>query len=566
MAETSQRALADTGDFLEAPFPLVFAAFCRQGKSGMLDVRDKSPYEGGKIVKRVVIGNGTHFAVQGGTVYETLLEILLARGKVNKDFYQALKIEFAGDYGKIEQKILSGAVVPPGELSELITVQLTMKLKNLFSLIRGHYDFKPQPFEVINSKHVLMPLEIDKFMLDAVREHYPMPRIKKEFAGIEKKDFHLGPNAKDRLNRFGFDAALMRWLRGIPDPFNWTAIVKGAPVKEDQAFPLLLALYFNEVIALPAEEEDFPLGRAYLDTKEVKPGKEVKTTAKTPEKKPADEAKAAEPAAAAPKAETKPPEEPPLPIEEMFDKNLSDKETLKEIDRLLDIANKKGSTCFELLGVKQDTSPEKIKKIYFKFAKKFHPDAKPDLFKGPVRDKVEDLFAKFTEAKETASNPNLREQYLKKLKSQVSDKDMEMGQRAMEAEMEFEKANIFIKKGQWQQAQEKLERAVTLYPDEPEYKMHLAWVNYKIKGPSETANAKRIIKEVVDKRPEAVDGLYFLGMIEKNDGELDKAEQYLGKVLAKRPHDIDVKRELQLLGRKKAAAPSKKKGGLFGKK
>jgi tetratricopeptide (TPR) repeat protein len=264
--------------------------------------------------------------------------------------------------------------------------------------------------------------------------------------------------------------------------------------------------------------------------------------------------------------EAKVPEVPRLPIEDMLDKDLSDKELLKEIDRLLGVAHKNGVTYFELLGVKEDTSQEQLKKIYFKFAKKFHPDAKPELFQGPVRDKVEDLFAKITEAKETLSNPVLREQYLKKLKSQVSDKDMEMGQRAMEAEMEFEKAGILMKKNQWEQAREKLERAVSLYPDEPEYKMHLAWVNYKIKGPAEVMNAKRIIKEVLAKRPQAIDGYYFLAMIEKAEGDLDQAEQNLEKVLAKRPHDIDIKRELQLLSRKKTAAPPKKKGGLFGKK
>ncbi|MCX5913315.1 MAG: type IV pilus biogenesis/stability protein PilW, partial [Deltaproteobacteria bacterium] len=57
------------------------------------------------------------------------------------------------------------------------------------------------------------------------------------------------------------------------------------------------------------------------------------------------------------------------------------------------------------------------------------------------------------------------------------------------------------------------------------------------------------------------------GLVRMRLGENAAAEEDFRKAAAKKPYDVDIKRELQLLQRrlsKEAAAP--KKGGLFGKK
>jgi tetratricopeptide (TPR) repeat protein len=551
------RAAPDSGDFIDHPFPRVLAGIARSARSGQLDVREKSPQEGGKILKRIMIGGG-QFAVIGGSAFETLPEILVARGRLTAEAYQALKSEAGGDYGQMEQKVLSGAVVPPGELAELITAQVSVKIKNLFPMIRGYYSFKPQPMETLAAKHVMLPLDMDKLIMEAVAEHYPPVRIKKEFPAIEKKAFAVPAGTKDRLMRFGFEPPLLRWLRAMDNGFTWASLLRNSPLKEDKALPLLLALYFLELISLPEAEEDFPLGHAYLDEK---PARESKSSARPTESKAAAapaEAEKSEPSPPAPKAE-----EPKLPMEELLDQPIKDKELLESIDRMLATAKKRESTHFDLLGVTETTPAEKVKKIYYKIAKRYHPDARPDLFQGPMKEKVEDLFGKITEAYEVVTDPGKRAAYLKKIKVKEPEVDVSVGQRALEAEQEFAMAEVLIRRSQWTAAAEKLDRAIKLY-DEPEFKVHLAWVHYKIKGPAETANARKTIKDIVDKSPDMPAGLFFLAMLEKNDGDLEKAEAYLQKYLLKRPHDVDAKRELQLLARKKSAPPPKKKG-FFGK-
>jgi len=548
----------ESGDLAEVPFGRVFYGLCREERSGKLDVRDKPSNEGGKILKRLVMVGGDTFYVQGGTVQETLGEILLARGKLTSERYEELKKETGGDYGKMEQKILSGQVVPPAELSELTALQTALKIKAMFALIKGNYEFSADSPETLSKKHILVPLTPEKIVAEGVREQYPLPRIKREFPGIEKKTFTLSPDFKDRLLRLELPPGVQRWLHALPESFTWQPLLLKAPIKENEAMALLLAFYFCGLITLPEGEEDFQIGKAYAARKPKEaPRKDEKPAAAEERKK---------------SAEASPPpkkEEVKLPIEEKLDRDLSDEEILAEIDRMLKVVNKKGRTYFEVLGVDEKVPSERIKKIYFKFVRKFHPDARPGLFQGEVRDKVEDLFTVVTEAYEVLGDPARRAEYEKRLSSKLSKEDMDKASRALEAEMEFQKAEILLKRSKWSEAAELLKRSVELEPEEPEYKMYLAWAEYKQQGVSAAARSRNTIKMILKERPKAADGYYYLGIIAKDEGDLSEAEQYLQKASSMKPHDIEIKRELQLLQRRLArqvTAPSKKGGGLFGRR
>ena len=78
-------------------------------------------------------------------------------------------------------------------------VQTGLKIKKLFSMIRGHYELKDQERDQMLSGHVLVPLSPEKVVIEGVREYYPPARIKKEFPGIEKKTFSPAADLNDRL-------------------------------------------------------------------------------------------------------------------------------------------------------------------------------------------------------------------------------------------------------------------------------------------------------------------------------------------------------------------------------
>ncbi len=561
MSTTSEQLFdnleGERGDLASTPFGKVFSRLCHQGRTGFLDIRDKPATEGGKLLKRIIMADGKSFAVKGGTVQETLPNLLLNRKKISRETYEKLKSDTGGDYNEMEKMMQNGSVIPPGEIADAIADQTAMKIRQLFSLIRGTYEFKPQPKSAV-MKHGLLEMSPEKLAIEGCGEQYPQARVKKEFPGIEKKSFQVDPDFESRLIAAGVGPKVIRVIKNMKDSFNWQSAQKSLPLQAEDAQSLLLGLYFAGILTLPPQQEDFPVGQAYVTPAEQKKEAPKKTPAeeKDPEKK------------GAKKEKKKPPEEKKLPVEEMLDKDMPDEEFLEEIDNLLEAAMSKETTYMDILGVDENTRPEKIKKIYFKFARRFHPDARPDLFQGEVREKVEDLFTKISEAYDVLGDDKKRSEYIKSMRSKLSQEDMDKAQRAIEAEMEFQKAEILLQRGKWNDAREILEKVVKLQPEEPEYSMYLAWANYKVKGPAEAKKARSEIAKVLEQRPKVADGYYYLAMLDKEAGEMANAEKNLEKAQKMKPRDTDIKRELMFIRRKQEAAPAtEKKGkGFFGKK
>jgi tetratricopeptide (TPR) repeat protein len=197
-------------------------------------------------------------------------------------------------------------------------------------------------------------------------------------------------------------------------------------------------------------------------------------------------------------------------------------------------------------------------------AKLFHPDAHPNLFKGEVYTKVEDVFTKISEAYDVLSDNEKRRAYIDKISSKISDEDMEKANRAITAEFEFQKAEVILKRGGFQEAKAMLDQIVDLVPEEPEYQIYQAWATYKVEGPGKAQSAKKTIEKSMKERPKCKDGWYYLGMINRQEGDTEAAIKNFNKVIEMDRYNVDAQRELRVLTMRKGKGPEKK--GLFGKK
>ena len=538
---TSPKQLSE-GSLESQPFARIFFELCLAKKTGALDLLTEAPPQG-KILKRVFMHRGSSFYVQGGEVEETLGRVLVGLGKLSEAEHARL-LEAAGqDYGRLEQSLFQGNRFPPHEIHAALAQQTELKIKRCFAWSKGHYLFSELEEGDILAKHVMHNLLPEKLLLEGVREFYPLTRIEKEFAGIEKKVFRRSPRLAEFAPKLGLPPPLLRFALKLPDEFSFGPIARSADAKREQSHPFLLALYLGGMITLPAEEEDFPLGRGRA------PGPAKPKAAPVEEKKP-------EPAKR---------EEGKLPIEKVLDRDLSDQEVLAELDQLNELIAKKGTTHFNILGVDERTPLDKVKQIYFKMAKVFHPDARPALYQGEIKIKVEEIFTHISTAYNTINDRGLRENYLRSLKSQVTTEQMNEANRAIEAETEFQKAEVLLRKGNWAQAEALLRRSTELMPEEPEYRLYHAWAEYKVKGRPQSAEAKRVIEEALKSRPKAVEGHFFLGQIYKAEGLNEEAEKCFHKVLELDPRHIEAQRELRLSTMRKEKGPDKK-GGLFGRR
>jgi len=529
------------GGLERQPLPRVFFELCLAKKTGRLDLLTEAPPQG-KILKRIFLHHGASFYVQGGAVDETLGKVLIQLHKLSEEEHEQLLLEAGKDYGQLEQRLISSGRFPPNELLEALTVQTGTKIKHCFGWSRGYYLFKETAEDEILSKYVLNPLAPDRLLLEGVAEAYPLPRIRQEFAGIEKKTFQRSPRLAEMAPKLGLAPALLRTLLKLPEKFDFGSTARSLNAKPEISHPLLLAFYLGGMITLPPEEEDFPLGRtaaAPLKDKTPPPATKKPESAPPPKK-----------------------EEPKLPIEQLLDRELGDKEVLAEIERMSKLFSKPGTTFFEILGVEEKTPPDKVKRIYFRMAKLFHPDARQGLYQGEIKAKVEEVFTHISEAYNTLADRELREKYLQSLKSKVSTEQMDEAHRAIEAETEFQKAEVMLRKGHWAEAEKLLRRSVELMPSEPEYRLYHAWAEYKVKGPGLAGQARRTIEEALKTRPKAIEGRYFLGLLYRAEGLHEEADKCFQKVLDENPRHIEAQRELRLSAMRRDKGGGKK-GGLF---
>jgi len=529
------------GNLDSQALPRVFFELCLAKKTGRLDLLTEPP-PSGKILKRIFLRHGTSFHVQGGSVDETLGKILVRLKKLGEEEHEKLLSEAGKDYGEMEQRLIQSGRFPPNELLEALAIQTATKIKRCFAWNRGCYLFKPEAENEILSKYVLHEIPPEKLLLEGVQEAYPLPRIHKEFAGLEKKTFHRAARLEEMAPKLGLPPALLRFALKLPPEFSFGPTARGANPKPEVSYPFLLALYLGGMITLPPEEENFPLGRA--------------AAASAKDKTPPPAAKKPEPA---PKKE-----EPKLPIEQLLDRELSDQEVLAEIERMSKLFSQPGTTFFEILGVEEKTPPDKIKRIYFRMAKLFHPDARQALYQGQIKAKVEEVFTHISEAYNTLSDRDLREKHLQSLKSKVSTAQMDEAHRAIEAETEFQKAEVMLRKGHWAEAETFLNRSVELMPAEPEYRLYHAWAEYKVKGPALAEKARKTIEEALKARPKSAEGHYFLGLICKAEGLHEDADKCFQKVLDLNSRHIEAQRELRLSAMRKEKGGGKK-GGIFGR-
>jgi len=530
MAETIKASSnqIEAGNLAEQPFARIFYQLAREKKTGFLDILP-GPIGESKPIKRIMMVKGGSFYVQGGTQEETLARILVIQGKLNEEKYHSLKDKAGGDYKKLEELALKETGLNPQQLGELYQYQVELKIKNCFALVRGYYQFKSAEQSALQ-KYPLIPLSPEKLILAGVELHFSRARIEREFAGIEKKSFQIKPELGSSLEHFGFGPKEIRWLRQLGKEFIFGNGIRSSNLPSEQAEQVLLALYLAGFLELSKEEEDFPLGRIY-ETPEEKVSKkeEVKPAIKMEEQKEVKK------------------EEAKLAIEEILDKEMTDQELLKEVDKMLDKASDKETTYFELLGVDELTPPAIIKRIYFKMAKVFHPDAKPNLYKGEIREKVESLFTKISEAYNTLSDPEQRRAYVERIKSKVSEEQMEQASKAIQAEMEFNKAMILIRRGAFRDARPIMEEVIKLAPEEPEFRIHLAYCVFKSEGVNSARKNAQIIENELQKRPKLAEGWFYLGVINRVMGELEKAKECFQKTLELEKYHQEAQRELRVI-------------------
>lgn len=236
-----------------------------------------------------------------------------------------------------------------------------------------------------------------------------------------------------------------------------------------------------------------------------------------------------------------------------------------EVVKLLE--NLRGKSHFEVLGVTRKSTSMEIKEAYFDLAKRFHPDRIASAFEGADRKAVEDLFARISEAHAVLANEETRKEYEASLDLKESGgASSEEAVKILESEMSFQKAGILIRKADFPGAINLLTQAIGLYDKEPEYHLLLGWAMYrnasKAKDGSTMKSGKTKIEKALAQNDRLIQGHFYLGLISKAEGEMDRAKQCFEKVIAIDPRHNEATSELRVINLRQQKEGESVAGGL----
>ncbi len=209
-----------------------------------------------------------------------------------------------------------------------------------------------------------------------------------------------------------------------------------------------------------------------------------------------------------------------------------------------------GADHFQVLGVGRDADASRLKAAYFQLARTYHPDAARDGEPPEARALRAEIFARVAAAWAALETDAGRQAYLEEIKAGGAAQ-IDIG-RIYQAEQAFEKVVGLAAGRAYLEALAKVNDAIALYADEPEYHVWKAWLEFLI-APEPQRKAQRIgaektIEASLQRSPKCVAGWLFLGRMAKVTGDFGAAERAWKRGL-EQVKDPELERELRFLKR-----------------
>jgi len=214
------------------------------------------------------------------------------------------------------------------------------------------------------------------------------------------------------------------------------------------------------------------------------------------------------------------------------------------------VAKLEGGDHFQVLGVARDADGARIKAAYFQLARTYHPDAAREGEPAEARPLRASIFARVAAAWAALETDAGRQAYLAELKSGGSAQ-VDIG-RIYQAEQAFEKVAALAAGRNYADALARVNEAIGLYDDEPEYHVWKAWLEFLLapeaQRRAQRTAAERAIESALQRSPKCVPGWLFLGRMAKLTGDATAAERAWKRGL-EQVQDAELERELRFLRR-----------------
>ena len=479
-----------------------------------------------EIKKSIIFEQGKPVAARSNIMKESLGEMLISEGRLTKaQMEKSLEMIRGKEALHQGEALISLGLIDPALLNDLLRRQIMNRIYEVFTWSDGKYGLVPSiPKETAK---IVVEESVLEIAFRGLVNKYKNSNVS-GVVELAAKPIPVGGHSIDvaKLRLVGREMGLLRAVNGVA---SVQEVISKARIDEPIAWAMLLAFRDLGMIRLGANDPP-----------------RVSVGSQRPVSRPIVRTKSETDAPSSKKTE----------------------EVGTDILHRLELSNKQN--LFELLGLKIGAPPAEVKAAYFSLAKIYHPDRLPPLLGKGERKEAETLFAKFSEAHTVLTNEAQRKEYEASLKLESSGLDAQHANEIVQSEIEFQKGQIQIRKGDIEGALETLRHAVALYDKEPEYYVYLGWALYrhgaKGKSAKEMSEGKSNIEKGVKLNDKLAQGFFYLGMIAKNDGDLARAKRMFGATLEIQKNHAEANSELRLLNMRDAKEQSGGLKGLFKKK
>jgi hypothetical protein len=538
--DSAKAGTGEKGNLEEISYPRLLLKLYREKRTGILSISSR-------VKLRLYFVNGIPVFVEGGDFETALGRILMGSGKISKaDHEKAVEVAIKNKR-RIGDVLAEMGLVSPHELNSFLEFQVKEKIINGFnSFVQGTYTFKPESGFV--NRIVGYKINLLQVLYEGVKRFVNIPTIEEVFSPKDggNAEIKLSPDLRAEISGIGFNPRESRFIQLLKEG-TINDVLSISRLSREETLKLLYFLHLLDLLKT-SNPELRPEAKEHPADTTVKSQEAVKAVNTPQEDIIMLEEEVAE-------AESKPlgegrinarVEEPKVPHYEEIkaDRVKRGKKEMitDEILKLHSVLNEKN--YYELLGVNTDSKREEIHAAYFSLAKRFHPDAHPDLDRD-MKQKAEDIFATITAAYQALSDDEERARY----DSQAQAGRFQEAKASYDAEVAYRKGEVLLKQRRFDEAQHEFKNATALNPDEATYIGALAWAIFlgAMDKDRVVHDVKQQLQKAIALNPKLPQNYYYLGCVYKYDESESQAEASFLKALKYDPEYIEAKRELRLI-------------------
>ncbi len=506
--------LPEEGSIEQYPAALVLATIRYDAGTGMLDMTDQGTH------RRIYIIGGNPTFMQSNAEGENVGALLLRRGRITDPDFERCQRYMKEKGRTLQQSLLELRLITEAELATAYKLLAGQLLPLALGMASGGFHWREtDAFIGRVPEGKFEPIAV---LLDGIKRHVHPPQILKFFKGQEDVPM-LKTREFDRLMPFfrrTFSASNI--ASEIDGHQSYRSITRKHPSDTATVVPQLFALVTSGMAALPRITPETAM--------------EVAVSAAAEMINFGDEA-----------------EDVDLGLEDDGDFHPEDQRARAQIERYHDQVMSRD--FFQIFGATHETELDQIKAAYFELAKKWHTDAYAEHNLGSMKRKLDEIFQRITEAYETITDKQKREEYIVYIDRKAKGLPTDVSE-ILRAEQLYDQAIAMMRRRDWKGAKQVLDEALTLNPD-PLYFATLGWATFNLNQRSQVhvTEAVQHLKRAVGEQENLPVAYQYLGQICFVRGNYGEAKKWWARCIEFEPNNIEAARGIRMVHQRQEKQP-----------